>query len=687
MIGTYSGKLARQPGLAALLDEPVVHLRYSWQARNRAVRAVAGWGLRPTTRRPRLRARQLGLPFIALEDGFVRSWGTGATHPALSLVVDGQGIYYAADRPSDLETLLASDTDLLAGPGAQHAALRARLVSERFSKYNLAPRLSGQVKLAPGRRVLVVDQTRGDAGIVHGLADAESFARMLRAARAEHPGATLYVKTHPEVRQGSKRGYFDDVAADARTILVREPVNPLDLVEQMDHVYVVTSQLGFEALLMGKPVTCFGMPWYAGWGPTDDRVRCERRQHPRSVEELFAAAYLHYTRYLNPWTHERGTLADVMDWLCLQREEASRHTGRAIAVGFRRWKAANIRPFLAPDPRDVHFVRDAGAAAKLSPGPRDRLVTWGAAAPDDVARLARDCGAASVHVEDGFIRSIGLGSDFIRPISLVLDTAGLYFDPRQPSALENLLNTRAFTEPERQRAAAVRRFIVRERLTKYNIESYAAPRWNAQGRRVVLVPGQVEDDASIRHGCDGVRTNLALLQAARQACPDAYIVYKPHPDVATHNRAGRLHAAQALRHADHIECRSCVVSCIEASHEIHTMTSLTGFDALLRGKSVVVYGRPFYAGWGLTRDRLPIARRGRTLTLDELVAGTLLHYPLYRDWVLNGYTSCEAALRQLAHARDALQADRNMRAVRMNYLQRQWHKIKLWARAGFLVTR
>ena len=34
--------------------------------------------------------------------------------------------------------------------------------------------------------------------------------------------------------------------------------------------------------------------------------------------------------------------------------------------------------------------------------------------------------------------------------------------------------------------------------------------------------------------------------------------------------------------------------------EVHTLTSLTGFEALLRGIEVHAYGGPFYAGWGLT---------------------------------------------------------------------------------------
>jgi len=74
--------------------------------------------------------------------------------------------------------------------------------------------------------------------------------------------------------------------------------------------------------------------------------------------------------------------------------------------------------------------------------------------------------------------------------------------------------------------------------------------------------------------------------------------------------------------------------------EVHTISSLTGFEALLRGLDVTCYGLPFYAGWGLTTDMdgqsLPKAtylkRRQRDiyLTLEQLIYGALICYPLYR---------------------------------------------------------
>lgn len=654
--------------------------------------AIAGWGRRPTTRKARAIAQRLSVPFWALEDGFLRSFGTGDRFPPLSLVLDRQGIYYDAYVCSQLESLLNSTEDVLLDQAQDVWRARALLISNHLSKYNSAPFLaSSALRDDDVQRVLVIDQTAGDMSVALGGANAYTFAAMLAAALAENPQATIYVKTHPEVTSGRKGGYLtqvqDGVAASGqRTVVLRQAINPLSLIERMDRVYVVTSTMGFEALLAGKPVSVFGMPWYAGWGATDDRQAdspaLARRTRKRTVDELFAAAYFHYTRYLNPVTHQRGTIFDVMDWLVRQREMAGRYPGRMVAVGFRRWKAANVKPLLSLDPRKVVFVPDAGAAAVLAPGPDDALVFWGREAPAGVADLAQRTGARLLRMEDGFVRSVGLGSDLIAPLSLVLDDCGIYFDPTQPSGLERILLGADFSEEELVRAAAVRAFMVAHGITKYNLEPRQKVPWVSGGRPVVLVPGQVEDDASIRFGCTGVKTNLGLLQAARQAHPDAFIVYKPHPDVMSGNRAGKLALAQARALADHIEAHLSVVSCIEASDVVHTMTSLTGFDALLRGKRVVVYGQPFYAGWGLTDDVLPdgaaFARRrqrGRALTLDELVAGTLLRYPIYWDWQLKGYTTCEAVLHRIVEQRTALEQKGRLNSLRTGYGRRLLRKL------------
>jgi capsular polysaccharide export protein len=448
--------------------------------------------------------------------------------------------------------------------------------------------------------------------------------------------------------------------------------------------------MGFEALLAGKPVVCFGVPWYSGWGVTDDRCidssAWTRRTRKRSVDELFSAAYIHYARYLDPVTHKRGNILDVIHWLLHQKVMATQMHGadrrkRVIGVGFRHWKASNLKPLLGLHHKLVKFVPNACCLEKLSPQVGETLVCWGATPSPELSEFAHDKQLKLMHLEDGFIRSVGLGSDLIRPQSLVLDELGIYFDATRPSDLEHMLTNRKFTKDDLQRAQQVRAFIVEHGITKYNLEPRQTVQWPSNKRSVLLVPGQVEDDASIRLGCTSVRTNLDLLRAVRQVRPEAFIVYKPHPDVLSGNRKGRVALAAASEYADHVEAGVSVVSCIDACDEVHTMTSLTGFDALLRGKKVVTYGQPFYAGWGLTEDRAENAiafdRRQRRLTLDELVAGALLHYPIYWDWDLKGYTTCEAVLHRIVEQRTALEANGGLHKLRVGFVRRQLRKAKV----------
>lgn len=629
----------------------------------------------------------------ALNSGFLQSYGVSPVFPSLSLICDDLGNYRDAERPSRLEALLNGETSPLEGGETFCDEAMRFLISTELSRFNDALFFDESLLRSDDRqRVLVVDQGLDDPDLAP-KQRASDFRVMLKAAMAENPEATIYLYSPRQTSNGlftrerrQKRGLVGAVN-DPRVVVLSDEANPWSLVRHMDRVYAVSAHLGFEALMAGKPVSVFGMPWYAGWGATDDRQPCARRVRRRSVRELFAAAYLHYSRYLNPETHDVGDIFDVMHWLVRQREVEAQVTGRYVMVGFRRWKVANLRTRLSLSTQRVVRARNADRAAKLTLSPKDALVVWGRDVPDDIRDLADRTGARVLHMEDGFVRSVGLGSDMVPPGSVVLDEQGIYFDPTQASDLEHLLNTRHFSDEECHRAERVRELVVEQRLTKYNIEPLEMPAWPVEGREVVLVPGQVEDDASIRYGAGAVRTNLGLLEAARADHPDAFLVYKPHPDVTIGGRLGRVPADQISLLADHVETELSIISCIEACDTVHTMTSLSGFDALLRGRQVVTYGEPFYAGWGLTEDRAgsdaggskALSRRVRRLSLAELVAGALLCYPRYWDPVLHGHTTCEAMLHRIIRERQALIDLSDLRYRRLGYWQRQWRKLKVFA--------
>lgn len=280
-----------------------------------------------------------------------------------------------------------------------------------------------------------------------------------------------------------------------------------------------------------------------------------------------------------------------------------------------------------------------------------------------------------IRVEDGFLRSVGLGADLTRPISWVFDDVGIYFDATRPSRLENILNTTDFSNELISRAIELVKRIVSLGLSKYNLDSYDAE-WSlkglANGQNVILVPGQVETDASIALGSFEIKSNLALTRLVRAHNPDAWIIYKPHPDVVAGVRQPGHGESKVGRYCDEVIRQGNTIDLIELVDEVHTMTSLTGFEALLRGKSVYCYGLPFYAGWGLTRDISSCPRRTRHLSLHELVAGALIIYPRYCSLQGQGLISPEQALTELA-AMKTITTRRQLRLA--NYLKRQGLKV------------
>jgi capsular polysaccharide export protein len=308
---------------------------------------------------------------------------------------------------------------------------------------------------------------------------------------------------------------------------------------------------------------------------------------------------------------------------------------KIYALDFSSWKRSVVcRCF--PDTKVVFISRVANVPAG------GMLVVWGV--KPIVGDLAPD--VRILRLEDGFLRSVGLGADLIRPMSWVVDSRGMYYDATRPSDLEYLLAETVFSPEMIARAARLRQRIVAEGLTKYNI---GASGWQrpAGGKTVILVPGQVESDASLIYGAPEIRTNIGLLQAVRQANPQGYIVYKPHPDVLAGLRAKGAGEDEALNWCDEQVMDAAMGDLLLAVDEVHVLTSLAGFEALMRGKKVTCYGRPFYSGWGLTRDIILNSRRYRRLSLEELIAGTLIEYPLYLSRMSDALITPEEALDEL----------------------------------------
>ncbi len=304
---------------------------------------------------------------------------------------------------------------------------------------------------------------------------------------------------------------------------------------------------------------------------------------------------------------------------------------KVICSGFSSWKRSFLPAFLSLNQGSAKFIDSPQMALESAAKNRTSLVLWASAETDDLRSQALKLGVPLLRVEDAFLRSVGLGSNLVRPQSLVLDDLGIYYDCSRPSRLESILREQQFSDTLVERAHSLHQLVVAKGLTKYNVGIDEELVFANEGRVVILVPGQVEDDASILRGSPNIKRNLDLLMAVKGSRPEAYIVFKPHPDVLVGNRKGAVDTDEALKFADQVVTDISMGYLLNLVDEVHTMTSLAGFEALLRGCHVVTYGLPFYSGWGLTEDRMPCPRRGRRLTLPQLIAGALILYPTYVD--------------------------------------------------------
>jgi capsular polysaccharide export protein len=595
--------------------------------------AVLAWGRKPSAQVASGVAAKAGLPLITVEDGFLRSIGLGADEPPLSVVVDELGIYYDATVTSRLEQLVAQPVS-----DAMHEralALQALWQANKVSKYNTARIEPFEIDMPC---VLVADQTFGDASLQG--AGVAQFQQMLDAALAGYPQCKVLLKVHPDVLAERKKGHFDLEAlrANPRVEVLSRDIHPAELLPKMQAVYVMTSQLGFDALLWNVPVHTFGMPFYAGWGLTRDAQPAPERRSKVSLAQLVHAALIAYPRYISPETGRPCTPEMLVEWVGLQRRQRSRLPSTVQVIGFSRWKLPLAKHFF-------HGSNMRFAATQEELDCTTPVLAWGCKHDHELT-----CHTSVTRVEDGFLRSVGLGASKTRPLSWVVDDLGIYYDATRPSRLEYILQNDHASPQTLVRACALRQAICEAGVTKYNLpgSSWKRPTEVAQ---VLLVTGQVESDASIRFGANTFRSNLELLKAVRERNPHAWLLYKPHPEVLAGTREQGSDEHEATLWCDEVLGDAPFHELLDVVDEVHVLTSQSGFEALMRGVPVTTYGQPFYAGWGLTTDvdMHPDvqARRQRRLTLDELVAGTLIQYPTYVSRITDRFTTPEQTLFEL----------------------------------------
>lgn len=489
------------------------------------------------------------------------------------------------------------------------------------------------------------------------------LGEMLRqAAEFSEPMLCLAANTRADQQRLMQCQHYVDVTPSLSSLQGRLTFQPAchtaRLMQMASRVFCSRSWLGLEALLWQRPLHCMQDSPY---------VNCELSQGIFSDQispKVSVASFMHHAvlagkQAPHPERQEPAELIELLQWAALQQRMRLSLPEQLFAFGFSRFWRKTLQRFVQGS--EITFLNNENQLPK-----QGTVLCWGRRALPSI-----HAGLSLVRLEDGFIRSVGLGAQFAEPMSWIIDQQGLYFDATQPSDLEVMLQTMQLTSMQRQRAEALQQRICQQGITKYNVGQQL---WQpgCSTKRLILVAGQVETDASIEYGAHRIRSNIELLQQVRQDNPDAWVIYKPHPDVHSGARAAGQNEQQAEQYCDELVVDASMSVLLGVVDEVHIITSLTGFEALLRGKKVVCYGWPFYAGWGLTRDIAPQPRRQRQLDLTTLVYATLIAYPRYISLVTGGYSTPEQVLTELEQLR--------------NQPLTLWTKCQLFCRKGVRVV-
>jgi capsular polysaccharide export protein len=235
------------------------------------------------------------------------------------------GLYFNAQRPSGLEIYLQETNPIPADILQEGEEVRQALITHNLTKYNHGDSVDLETIYGPKTqpRVLVLGQVPDDQSIKLGCANPLSNNDLVRLAYEEKGrDCQIIYRPHPYVLSGLKAAGQDPEEVASIALVVTQTMDLPTALRTIDHVYVQSSLAGFEARFRGIPVTTTGCPFYSGWNTPgiESRQPNSRRTMARSVDEIFAAAYVQYPRYFNPQSGMPMRPMEVLRQLMAQRE-------------------------------------------------------------------------------------------------------------------------------------------------------------------------------------------------------------------------------------------------------------------------------------------------------------------------------------------------------------------------------
>ncbi len=567
----------------------------------------------------------------------------------LSLIIGRTGIHYDSTRPSDLQSILtqtvASWSD---GMGARARRIMATIKRLRLSKYN---HQEGSLGEGPQRRyrVLLVDQSTESRALRYGGANSGIFEQMMDSACKAFPETDVVVKMHPDHDLRRTKSILHGMIPPGVRV-VPPGVNIWSVLDQVDEVYTVSSQVGFEALMAGKKVVCFGQPFYSGWGLTTDVASRRGSGRQLTLEQLVYGVLVKYPLYIHPERQEFCEIEEILSYL------ESAHLGtlgfyeRIYTVGLRRQQKLVLTEYLR-----AHLALNVSHISQKSARSRtfsstEAVLYWEPREyhGDDLSYL-ESRGVSVLRAGPWPVDPIQ--GDRTKPNCLQITRNRLYNDGSSQNDLVLLLEQAHFDSDLLRRAESLQQNFLAILDQDTKIRSHILSNHSID-RRIALVLGQGEGEGPLGVREKAVSTDHELLAKVRQDFPEAYILYAPPVGEASSEKRLPMSVESTLY--DQLVRPEHAASCFKLADTVHVVSAFRGIYALIYGKLLYTYGRPFYAGWGLTQDAEVFVGRSRQRSLTELLCAIFILGPTYFNWLTHTSGTPEEAVRRFlaTHAYD-----------------------------------
>jgi capsular polysaccharide export protein len=588
-------------------------------------------------------------PILRLKDGIFAGYSR-KDQPSSLYYAFQSDVYYNFQKESNIESILRSNW-MPTDEEWHTATLAIQMINKygitKYSEY--PPVCPSMIRSGSYKSILLVDQPIDDESVVLGSANEQTFDDMLLYAFDTYMYANIYVKLHPDTIDGKKEGYLQKLLKkhglhDHPSIHVIDThCNITSFFSFVDEVLVVSSQVGFEALLRNKSVRCFGMPFYSGWGLTTDMQTLTNQKPQRSIMELFIALVLNSTLYLNPFTNKKGSILDLLEYVSLQQ----RHSNKKNVVFYNTPIAEhkNVDILLDTDRKQITSITKEKHIKKHID---DFILTDTKDKFKEIEPLKY-----RAFVAESFLFPTAFYPDDV--LSLILDHNGPYYDPHAQSDLDYMLNHEAYTNYELESANKFIEALKGKYLLDLNRQlpgNVMAEKQKA-GKKVIFVPGQSERaDMTFVGGELAIPSDYELLVAICQKVENCLIIYKPGigtgvrklSDLGKDGLINLNTFSQERKIRIVVEFEAGISHCIDAADEVHVLNHNCGIEAIVKGKKVVTYGLPFYGGMGLTEDRQKFPRPRRQISIQEFVLATLMLYPRYKVPNQKGFANALSAV-------------------------------------------